>query len=177
MTLTEMPPRFRALIGIGGNLGDVHANMQSAISALNHAPWTALEGVSSVYQTKPVDAGGPDYLNAVVAVQSALGPLELLGLLLDLERQHDRARPYWHAPRTLDLDLLWYGGATSQTDFLTIPHPRMLQRAFVLEPLVELIDHAQWDWPADLPRPTESQRQLLAQQQGIVKLVGTELVI
>ena len=74
MTLTEMPPRFRALIGIGGNLGDVHANMQSAISALNHAPWTALEGVSSVYQTKPVDAGGPDYFNAVVACPSAPGP-------------------------------------------------------------------------------------------------------
>lgn len=175
MAEPQTPPRFRALVGMGGNLGDVAEHLRSAISALQSLPWTAVEGVSSVYQTAPVDASGPDYLNAVVALQSALGPHELLRALLQLERDHDRTRPYWHAPRTLDLDLLWFGGARSDTETLTLPHPRMLQRAFVLEPLVDLLDTQNWPWPADLPQPTAQARQALAQQQGISKIEALHL--
>ncbi len=175
MAEPQIPPRFRALVGIGGNLGNVAGHLRSAISAMDKLPWTAVEGVSSVYQTAPVDATGPDYLNAVVALQSALGPHELLRALLQLECDHDRTRPYRHAPRTLDLDLLWFGGAKRDMAVLTLPHPRMLQRAFVLEPLCDLLDTQNWTWPADLPRPTAQERQVLAQQQGIAKLESLHL--
>lgn len=175
MAEPQIPPRFRALVGLGGNLGDVAGQLRSAIAALQNLPWTAVEGVSSVYQTAPVDAAGPDYLNAVVALQSALGPHELLRALLQLECDHDRTRPYRHAPRTLDLDLLWFGGATLNTATLTLPHPRMLQRAFVLEPLSDLLDTQNWPWPEDLPRPTAQARQVLAQQQGISKIEALRL--
>ncbi|MDE2592774.1 MAG: 2-amino-4-hydroxy-6-hydroxymethyldihydropteridine diphosphokinase [Burkholderiales bacterium] len=175
MAEPQIPPRFRALVGMGGNLGDVAAQLRSALSALETLPWTRVEGVSSVYQTAPVDASGPDYLNAVVALQSALGPEELLRALLQLECDHDRTRPYRHAPRTLDLDLLWFGGAQRDTATLTLPHPRMLQRAFVLEPLSDLLDTQKWPWPADLPRPTAQERQFLAQQQGIAQIESLHL--
>src|SRR5690606_39288855 len=98
-------------------------------------PGTALAGVSSVYRTRPVDAGGPDYLNAVAVLQSALGPQELLRGLQGLEKAHDRERPFQNAPRTLDLDLLWYGGRQLHTPPLSLPHPRIIQPAFVLLPL------------------------------------------
>lgn len=171
----QIPPRFRALVGMGGNLGDVAGHLRSAIASLQLLPWTTVEGISSVYQTAPVDASGPDYLNAVVALQCALGPEELLRALLELERDHDRTRPYRHAPRTLDLDLLWFGGARRDTASLTLPHPRMLQRAFVLEPLCDLLDTQKWPWPEDLPRPTAQERQFLAQQQGIAKIESLHL--
>lgn len=175
MALPEMPPRFRAFVGLGGNLGDVAGQLRSALNALDHLPWTSVEGVSPVYQTTPVDASGPDYLNAVAAVRSALGPHELLRALLSLELNHDRTRSYHHAPRTLDLDLLWFGGAKRNSPSLTLPHPRMLQRAFVLEPLFDLLQSHHWDWPADLHCPSLDERQILAGKQGISKLVELEI--
>lgn len=175
MSTPDTPPRFRAFIGMGGNLGDVAAHLQSALTALSALPWTRVEGISALYQTRPVDASGPDYLNAVAALQCALGPHELLRALLRLESDHDRTRPYRHAPRTLDLDLLWYDGFRCDTATLTLPHPRMLTRAFVLEPLVDLLDTQHWDWPADLPRPTDQTRQNLAREQGIFKLDSPHL--
>ena len=86
-----------------------------------------------------MDATGPDFLNAVVALQTSLGPRELLGVLQGIERAHDRERPYRNAPRTLDLDLLWFGGVVLDRPDLTLPHPRMNERAFVLAPLAELV--------------------------------------
>ncbi len=170
MTANPMLPTFRAFVGLGGNLGDVSVRLQSAVSGLAQLPWTAVEAVSSVYQTRPVDADGPDYLNAVVALRSSLGPQELLRSLLNLECEHDRTRPYWHAPRTLDLDLLWYGGLRLDTPTLILPHPRMLERAFVLEPLNDLVQNQNWTWPEDLPQPSAQQRLSLVQTQGISKL-------
>lgn len=174
--IPEPLPSFRAYVGLGGNLGDVHARLIRAVSDLGHLPWTRVEAISAVYQTKPVDAGGPDYLNAVVALQSSLGPHELLRALLNLEREHDRTRPYWHAPRTLDLDLLWFDGVRVSTVDLTLPHPRALERAFVLEPWFDLINTCGWSWPTDLPQPDAAARQKLAKEQGIFKLDSHKLL-
>lgn len=132
-------PRHRAFIGMGGNLGDVAARLREAVHGLAALPGTRVEAVSSLYCTKPVASSGPDYLNAVAVLQSALGPHELLRALLALELTHDRERPYQNAPRTLDLDLLWYGGCACSTPALSLPHPRMMQRAFVLVPLAEAL--------------------------------------
>jgi 2-amino-4-hydroxy-6-hydroxymethyldihydropteridine diphosphokinase len=85
-----------------------------------------------------VDAEGPDYLNAVALLTTSLEPQALLGLLQGLEQQAGRERPYRNAPRTLDLDLLLHGQRELNTDHLTLPHPRMHQRRFVLEPLAEI---------------------------------------
>lgn len=168
-------PRHRAFVGLGGNLGDVRAQVQSALAGLNALPGTQVEAVSSLYQTAPVDATGPDYLNAVASVQSALGPQELLSALLTLELAHDRQRPYRHAPRTLDLDLLCYGQAQRDSASLSLPHPRMMQRAFVLEPLAELLAQLRPQHPDGTPWPTlpnAAERLALSQTQGIERVPG-----
>lgn len=164
-------PRFRACIGMGGNLGDVRAHLRSALAGLSALPGTDLEAVSTLYQTRPVDATGPDYLNAVAVLQTALGPRELLGALHALEAARDRERPYQNAPRTLDLDLLCHGNAVRQTPFLTVPHPRMCARAFVLEPLVEVLATLAPEPFSPLPPlPDAATRATLARDQGIVRL-------
>ena len=101
-------------------------------------PQTRLLRRSSLYRTAPVDAGGPDYVNAVAEVDTALPPLELLRALLAIEQAHGRRRSVRNAPRTLDLDLLLHGSTRVETPELTLPHPRLHQRAFVLEPLLEV---------------------------------------
>ena len=128
----------RAYIGLGANLGDMAATLRAAVAALGALPQTRLEAVSSAWRSAPVDAGGPDYLNAVVLVETALSPEPLLDALQAIERAHGRERPYVHAPRTLDLDLLLYGDLAMQTARLTLPHPRLHERAFVLYPLLEV---------------------------------------
>jgi 2-amino-4-hydroxy-6-hydroxymethyldihydropteridine diphosphokinase len=166
-------PRFRAFVGMGGNLGDVQACLRAALLGMQALPGTHLEAVSSLYQTKPVDATGPDYLNAVAVVQTALAPRELLGALLALEAENDRQRPYQNAPRTLDLDLLWHGGAQRASAVLNLPHPRMQQRAFVLEPLVEVLAGLAVAAPsveAGLALPDAPTRERLAREQGIACL-------
>ena len=97
---------------------------------------------SCLYQTAPVDSSGPDYVNAVVEVQTILTAPALLAQLQALEQGAGRERSFQNAPRTLDLDLLTYGEARIQSKTLTIPHPRMGQRAFVLVPLAEIAPHA-----------------------------------
>ncbi len=158
-------PRHRAFIGMGGNLGDVAARLREAVRGLAALPGTRVEAVSSLYCTKPVASSGPDYLNAVAVLQSSLGPHELLRALLALELTHDRERPYQNAPRTLDLDLLWYGGYACNTPALSLPHPRMRQRAFVLVPLAEVIGSLRGD---DVPTlPAADAVSVLAAAQGI----------
>jgi 2-amino-4-hydroxy-6-hydroxymethyldihydropteridine diphosphokinase len=88
-----------------------------------------------------VDAGGADYVNAVVQVQTTLTGLQLLRALQDIEAQAGRERPFKNAPRTLDLDVLLFGGEVIQTEALQVPHPRMTERAFVLRPLAEIAPH------------------------------------
>lgn len=129
----------RAYVGLGANLGaSLMATLASAVRALAACPGVQLVSVSSAWRSAPVDAGGPDYLNAVVALDTTWAPLELLDALQQIERDHGRERPYHHAPRTLDLDLLLYGHVQLDTPRLTLPHPRLGERAFVLRPLMEL---------------------------------------
>lgn len=127
-----------AWIGLGANLGDRLATLRTALSAMGALPGTRVQGVSSLYGSAPVDAGGPDYLNAVAQVQTTLAPHALLAQLQAIEQAAGRERPYRNAPRTLDLDILWFGGQAIDTPELTVPHPRMAERAFVLRPLADL---------------------------------------
>lgn len=128
----------RAWIGLGANLGDALGTLRDAADALGQLPDSRRVALSSVYRTAPIDAGGPDYLNAVAAIDTALEPLALLAALQAIEQAHGRERPYRNAPRTLDLDLLLYGDLVLDMPVLTLPHPRLHQRAFVLQPLLEL---------------------------------------
>jgi 2-amino-4-hydroxy-6-hydroxymethyldihydropteridine diphosphokinase len=128
----------RAFVGLGGNLGDVHATLESAVRALAKLPNTELRRRSSWYRSAPVDACGPDFLNAVIELETTLGPHDLWAQLQAIEAQHGRERSHRNAPRTLDLDLLLHGDACIATPALTVPHPRLHERAFVLAPLAEL---------------------------------------
>jgi len=128
----------QAFIGLGANLGDASATLKAAVAALRELPKTRCVAMSSVFQSAPVEADGPDFLNAVVELSTSLTPQELLAALQTIELSHGRQRPFRHAPRTLDLDLLMYGSLQLNTAELQLPHPRMHQRAFVLAPLAEL---------------------------------------
>jgi 2-amino-4-hydroxy-6-hydroxymethyldihydropteridine diphosphokinase len=162
----DQPPRFRAFIGLGANLGPAKDNLQAALNCIAELPWTELEGVSPFYLTAPVGTQGPDYLNAVAALRTALGPGELLQALLAIELRLGRERPWPLAPRTIDLDLLWMEGAVRHDAALTLPHPRMHQRAFVLEPLAQLLTHLP-PKSTDPILPSALERADLAAAQGI----------
>ena len=131
-------PPVEAFIGLGANLGDPQASLSHAIMAIDALPRTRVTLRSSVYKSAPIDADGPDYLNAAVAVSTGLAAAELMAALQHIEHSAGRERPYRNAPRTLDLDLLLYGAAVSDDPKLTLPHPRMTERAFVLLPLAEI---------------------------------------
>jgi len=131
-------PSVRAYIGLGANLGDPVSAIAKALDALRRLPGVALVACSSLYRTAPVDASGPDYLNAVAAIDVDLAPLDLLAHLQKIETQAGRRRSYRNAPRELDLDLLLYGDQVLEGPALTVPHPRLHCRAFVLVPLLEL---------------------------------------
>jgi 2-amino-4-hydroxy-6-hydroxymethyldihydropteridine diphosphokinase len=130
-----------AFVGLGANLGDPLRALQEALAGLGRLPSTRLVRSSRVYRSAPVDAGGPDFMNAVAELETGLGAPELLSQLQRLEQAAGRQRPYRNAPRTLDLDLLLYGDARIESAALTVPHPRMRERAFVLLPLRELAPH------------------------------------
>lgn len=125
-------------IGLGANLGDRGQALRAAVQALAALPGTRLRGISSLYSSAPVDAAGPDYLNAVAVLETDAAPQDFLAQLQALENVAGRQRPYRNAPRTLDLDILLWGDARLDTPQLTVPHPRMAERAFVLRPLAEL---------------------------------------
>lgn len=127
-----------AHIGIGANLGDAPAAVRTAFDALARLPATRLVRCSSLYRSAPVGTGGPDYFNAVAAIATTLAPLDLLTALQRIETDAGRTRPWRWAPRTLDLDLLFYGDEHIALPRLTVPHPRLYQRAFVLLPLAEI---------------------------------------
>ncbi|MBL8385445.1 MAG: 2-amino-4-hydroxy-6-hydroxymethyldihydropteridine diphosphokinase [Burkholderiales bacterium] len=129
---------MRAYVGLGANLGDARAAVRAGLAALGALPQTRLAAASSLYTSAPVDADGPDFVNAAAALDTALDARALLAALLAIEARHGRARPYRNAPRTLDLDLLLFGDTVSDDPLLTLPHPRMAGRAFVLVPLAEI---------------------------------------
>jgi 2-amino-4-hydroxy-6-hydroxymethyldihydropteridine diphosphokinase len=127
-----------AYIALGANLGNAARTVKQAIADLNAIPHTRLVKSSSLYQTAPIDSSGPDYINAVAELETFLSAPELLEQLQSQELAAGRQRTYANAPRTLDLDILLYGSAQIQSPALTVPHPRMAQRAFVLHPLAEI---------------------------------------
>ncbi len=143
-TLTgEMHPIRRTVISIGSNLGDRMFNLQGAVDALSDTPDVWLTGVSSVYETEPVDApaGSEDYLNAIVTVDTTLSARTLLERALAIESAYGRDRGgdvEVNAPRTLDVDLIVVGDRHADDEFLTLPHPRAAERAFVLVPWFEV---------------------------------------
>lgn len=127
-----------AFIGLGSNLGDRVAALESALGEIAALPGTTLLARSSLHESAPLDAGGGDYVNAIAHVRTSLAPLALLHALQAIEARHGRARSFANAPRTLDLDLLLQGSAECASDELVLPHPRMHERAFVLLPLAEI---------------------------------------
>jgi 2-amino-4-hydroxy-6-hydroxymethyldihydropteridine diphosphokinase len=124
-----------AYIALGANLGDARRTVLSAAGQIAHSPHVKQLAVSPLYQTQPIDSSGPDYINAVMKISTTLPAYSLLELLLNAERSAGRERPFHNAPRTLDLDLLLFGSAQISSERLTVPHPRMWARAFVLLPL------------------------------------------
>ncbi len=127
-----------ALVALGANLGEAQKTLQTVALRLKQMAQTNSFRASYLYQSAPVEASGPDYLNAVVSFDTHLNPLELLNTLQQLENEYGRIRHFKNAPRTLDLDLLLFGNMQIQTEQLTLPHPRMHLRSFVLRPLIDL---------------------------------------
>jgi len=131
-------------IGLGANLGDARATLRDALTALQPLAAPGSFEASSLYGSTPVDSSGPDYVNAVARLRTALAPNALLAALQAIEQRFGRERPYRNAPRTLDLDVLLFGvegnagGIALNDERLALPHPRAAQRSFVLEPLAEL---------------------------------------
>jgi 2-amino-4-hydroxy-6-hydroxymethyldihydropteridine diphosphokinase len=127
-----------AYIGLGANLGNPKESIAAAFEALGEIEKTELLAQSIPIITKPWQAQGPDFVNAVAKVETELHPEELLKALLNIELHFGRERPFKNAPRTLDLDLLLYDDVVHRSSTLVLPHPRMHERAFVLVPLLEL---------------------------------------
>jgi 2-amino-4-hydroxy-6-hydroxymethyldihydropteridine diphosphokinase len=133
------PAPVRAYVGLGANLGDPLVQLRMAVAAISRLPSTAVAGTSSVYRSAPVGyLDQPDFYNAVVGVDTRLSPQALLDALLAIEHEGGRTREFRNSPRLIDLDLLLYGDRVVDQPRLTVPHPRLAGRAFVLLPLVEL---------------------------------------
>jgi len=130
----------RAYVGLGANLGDRESTLHAAVEALGAEDGIEVAAVSTLRETEPVGVGEqPLYLNGAVALETTLTARELLAQLLTVEQRFGRVRvPGEHGPRTLDLDLLLYGDEEIDEPGLSVPHPRLYQRRFVLEPLAEL---------------------------------------
>ncbi len=128
-----------AFVALGANLKNPVLQVTQALSELDALERTRVLATSSLYRTAPVGyADQPDFVNAVVKLQTGLSPRELLQALHTIENRHARKRSMRNAPRTLDLDLLLYGMLVMREEDLTLPHPRMHERAFVLMPLAEI---------------------------------------
>ena len=125
-------------IGIGANLGDARATVKAAFARLAELPQTGFIAQSSLFRSAPIDSSGDDYINAVAHLKTGLNAEALLQHLQAIELDFGRERPYQNAPRTLDLDILLYGTNKIANAALTVPHPRMTERAFVLIPLLQL---------------------------------------
>ena len=154
----------RIFIGLGANLGDPLAQLLHALDAVRAGAASRdlrLVGVSSLYRTAPWEASGPDFLNAVVALDGQADPWSVLAWLQALEAEAGRQRPYPNAPRTLDLDLLLHGQRVMDDPLLTLPHPRARARAFVMVPLRELAPDVQAHWPGGRADPAGFEAQAI----------------
>ena len=127
-----------AYVGLGANLGDARTAVLQAFEALACWPGIEVTGRSALYRTAPHEAQGPDFINAVARIDTRLTAPDVLDALQAIEHRAGRVRPYVNAPRSLDLDLLFYGDASMNSPRLTLPHPRWRERAFVLVPLADV---------------------------------------
>jgi len=137
MSAKELKPRVTAYLGLGSNLGDRQFNLVKAIELL--AQWVHIEKLSSLYETEPMGyREQPCFLNAVCQLNTSLTPEELLALAKHIEAALGRIPSFPNAPRPIDIDILFYGNRVVSSQQLTIPHPRLEERAFVLVPLAEI---------------------------------------
>ena len=128
-----------SFIGLGSNLGESRDQLLAAVADIARLPETSVLANSAFYRSAPIGyLDQPDFINAVIKIQTGLAPQELLSALLGIERQHGRERTFSNAPRTLDLDVLLYDDLKVDEPGLRIPHPHMHRRAFVLRPLLEI---------------------------------------
>lgn len=127
---------MNVVIGLGANLGDRLGQIRAARDAI--AKLGTIRARSRVFETEPVGPPQPLFLNAAIALETQLSPAELMSALLEIERTMGRVRTEKDAPRTIDLDLLWVEGVTLSTDLVTVPHPRLKERAFALAPLLDV---------------------------------------
>lgn len=136
-------PDTTAYIALGSNIGDREQLLRQAVHYLHEYPGIEVLRLSGIYETDPVGyTDQPVFLNMVIAVHSTLAPLELLHMLLDAERLLGRVRDIRFGPRTIDLDLLLYADVLMDSEELTLPHPRMMERSFVLVPLGDVIEES-----------------------------------
>jgi|SRR5579883_3284121 len=158
------PSEKLAYLALGGNVGDVEAGINAALKRLHRPPIIKIEACSSIYRTEPV--GGPpdqpDYRNAAVRIRTVLAPEELLEACLAVERDLGRVRRARWGPRPIDIDLLLYDSEQIARDNLTVPHPRMRERLFVLVPLAEIA-------PTDLTLPPDGKRLQNALKDELVR--------
>ena len=127
-----------AYIGLGANLGNAQSNVQAALESLKNHGNIELLAQSDFFRSAPWQAAGPDFINAVAKINTTLAPLQLLGELARIENELGRIRSYRNAPRLLDLDILLYADLQMSSELLSIPHPRMTERAFVMIPLLQI---------------------------------------
>ena len=156
-----MRSEVTAWVAIGANLGDASVQVRRAISDLSELPGVRHLLSSRLYRSAPHQAEGPDFVNAVVRFSTTMHAPALLDALKSLEQAAGRQRPYLNAPRTLDLDLLFYGEARMESPQLFVPHPRWQERAFVLYPLADVspekVTASLWAGVSDQPiAPCES---------------------
>jgi 2-amino-4-hydroxy-6-hydroxymethyldihydropteridine diphosphokinase len=145
---SSFAPTHRAAIGLGSNLGDSLQTLESAIATLADVATIDLEARSHWYVTAPIGPPQPDFLNGCALLRTTLTPQALLTTLLEIEQQFGRVRQERWGPRSLDLDLLLFDDLVLETDTLTLPHPRLNERAFVLVPLAEIAP----DWMEPVSR-------------------------
>lgn len=155
----------KAYVALGSNLCEPISQIKKAFKALEKLPNTSVIKQSSLYQSEPVGYDNqPDFINAVAEIATQLSPEDLMRSLLDIEQSFGRERPFPNAPRILDLDLLWYENRAHQSALLTLPHPRMHLRGFVLLPLAEIA-----------PDLVINHTDVIPKQRNVVKLAETFL--
>ncbi|WP_309122851.1 2-amino-4-hydroxy-6-hydroxymethyldihydropteridine diphosphokinase [Paenibacillus sp.] len=136
-----------AYLGLGSNIGDRDVLLAQAIERLNGHPSIRVTDVSALYETDPVGyEDQPPFLNMACRIETSLAPEALLASTLTIERELGRERTVRWGPRTIDIDLLLYDNTTLNTKDLTVPHPRLMERAFVLVPLLDILDNKERDW-------------------------------